>query len=1177
MADIIQLGVQLDDHSVLEKLTSLESVVSKISGKKVELSITAPNIERTTKRIAALNAELQTLNGLLSSTGVGSFSSTMEANAKTIKDAAEGMKDAAKSLGNATKAVNNASNGGGSGGSSGGSGFLGIAGSMLKYQAITFAINKTAEAFTFAFDEMKNVDTEMVNIAKVTRMSAGELEKLEKAAYSLGSQYGRTGSEVLEAQTVFARAGYTDQIVQLAELSLLLQNAGDLEADDAAKFIIATDAAYKLGGSYEELMKVIDGLDNITNKNATDMQKMTDGMTIAGSVFAESGESVQTFAALLGAGTALTQRSGSEIARGLRTILMNLRQIKGETEDGELIDGESIANAAKALKEYAGISTMENGKLRKASDVLEDLAAKWKDLDETQRSAISEAVAGKRQANVLMAIMGNWEMVGKMEEEYANAAGTAAMENAAYMESWAAKIEVVKASWTELVQNIVSSDLFKGFLTEIADILDRINNLIHPQAAADERVATLKQEYDALYGQDGEMQDLLSRESELTDVEKRRLKYLQDQQEARRREIREAQKAEFEAFQKEKGSGKAAGSKTITDANGDQWTAVMWQDEKDLLDVSAALKQINEQFAQTADINAYNNGITALSKKYATLKDELQGYRDAGMDLTPYQEQLLDALTVLDGVMMTAENDADAYTKSMAAYYLTQGQSAQEAANSAKDAAAQIGKVDEAVEELPESKEVEITVFTKLNGAASDFFNLTGDFFSTLFNGPHHAGGTPSAKGGPALVNELGPELISANGMAWIAGGGKPTITMLPKGATVLTANDTRRAFGGSVPAFEGGLAGAGLIDPQEAARKAIEAAQAKGKSTTDYYTETTDKDYSSLHGRNTAVSGKAVGLTGGGDAQYYLNALKAVKAAGLYKPGMTREEVLAVYASMLSSSGPSKPNFKAMEQDLSGVLKNLDLQAELAENQEDYLRAMEVYGDAQNEIAKLIEEYRAAGYADDSNEILTLANKGYSYANKQFKVYDTLRDRLIEALEALTEATEDANELAERREAVEKARETLANAQKQRNVRIFNPITGQWEWVANAEDIAKAEENLKIAEQALQKEEIDQTMKALENASGSDLSDLVLSPAILEKFANGTPEQQAAFISALNGATGGADYMASAEAQTAFNQGNTVNIGEQYNLAGITLTDQMANGMTIAQLLDYLQGLRIM
>lgn len=175
---------------------------------------------------------------------------------------------------------------------------------------------------------------------------------MQRPAYNLASQYGRTADEVLAAATTFARAGYGDQIEALAELSLLTQNVGDVSADTASKFIIAADAAWKLGGNEAKLRGILDGLNQITNKHAVDMAALTEAITVGGSVFAEAGESAQTFVALVGAGVASTQRSGSEIARALRTILMNIRQIRGETEDGELIDGESIANASKALKEY---------------------------------------------------------------------------------------------------------------------------------------------------------------------------------------------------------------------------------------------------------------------------------------------------------------------------------------------------------------------------------------------------------------------------------------------------------------------------------------------------------------------------------------------------------------------------------------------------------------------------------------------------------------------------------------------------------------------------------------------------------------------------------------------------------------------------------------------------------
>lgn len=347
---------------------------------------------------------------------------------------------------------------------------------MFTKLAAVSPIYAAAKAFREALDTMKAVDTELVSIQKVTGYTAQQMDKLSESAYNLASQYGRTADEVLAAATTFARAGYEDQIEALAELSLLTQNVGDVSADTASKFIIAADAAWKLGGNETKLREILDGLNEITNKNAVDMEALTSGITVAGSVFAEAGESVQTFSALVGAGVAATQRSGSEISRALRTIVMNIRQIRGETEDGELIDGESIANASKALKEYAGISTMANGQLRLASDVLDELAEKWENLDTVAQSAISEALAGKRQSNVLMALMGNWETVEQAIVDYANGAGSALEENEYYLNSWEAKSKQLSAAWTEFVSHLVDTGTITGALDTITAAIDFLDS-----------------------------------------------------------------------------------------------------------------------------------------------------------------------------------------------------------------------------------------------------------------------------------------------------------------------------------------------------------------------------------------------------------------------------------------------------------------------------------------------------------------------------------------------------------------------------------------------------------------------------------------------------------------------------------------------------------------------------
>lgn len=347
---------------------------------------------------------------------------------------------------------------------------------MAAWQIFGDLISKVIGSFRDALNTLKDVDTEMVNVQKVTDYSSAQMQALEENAYALASAYGRTADEITAMYTTFARAGYLDdQLDSMTELGTLLANIGDISQDTASKFLLAVDAAWKLNGSESELMTVMDGLNEITNKNAVDMEALTSGITVAGSVFAEAGESVQTFSALVGAGVAATQRSGSEISRGLRTIVMNIRQIKGETEDGELIDGESIAKASNALREYAGISTMANGQLRESSAVLSDLAGKWDTLDTVAQSAIAEALAGKRQANILTALMGNWDTVEKMMQDYADGAGSALRENEIYLDSWEAKSKQLTASWTEFVSHLVETDTIKGALDGVIGLVELLD------------------------------------------------------------------------------------------------------------------------------------------------------------------------------------------------------------------------------------------------------------------------------------------------------------------------------------------------------------------------------------------------------------------------------------------------------------------------------------------------------------------------------------------------------------------------------------------------------------------------------------------------------------------------------------------------------------------------------
>ena len=351
-----------------------------------------------------------------------------------------------------------------------------LTGLVTRFVSLHMLLFRTVSAFRDALKTMKEVDSALVTIQKTTGFTGQQLGRLTNSAYELANAYGRTATEILNAASVYARAGFKDNLDQMTELSALLQNVGDLEGEVASKFLIATNAAWKLNGSYDALMGVIDGLNAQTNQAAVDMEGLTSGITVAGSVFASAGETVQTFAGMLGAGIALTARSGSEVGRGLRTIAMNIRQIKGELEDGEIIDEESISDAAAALHSV-GISVADaNGELRLTSEVLDELAGRWDSLTSAEKSYLAQSLAGKRQANILISLMQNWEEAQRQMELYANGAGSALKENEIYMDSWEAKTKQLSAAWTKFVNNLVDTKLIKNALDALIKLVDLLDS-----------------------------------------------------------------------------------------------------------------------------------------------------------------------------------------------------------------------------------------------------------------------------------------------------------------------------------------------------------------------------------------------------------------------------------------------------------------------------------------------------------------------------------------------------------------------------------------------------------------------------------------------------------------------------------------------------------------------------
>lgn len=170
---------------------------------------------------------------------------------------------------------------------------------------------------------------------------------------------------------------------------------------------------------------------------------------------------------LITAGTEVMPNQASKVARGWRTIGANILKLAQDTDTLEAANGK----VSVALKD-------SNGELRSTFQILQDLYPQWKTLNSEERSALALSLAGKTQTEVFQATMDNFTHAIEANETAMNSQGSAARENAKYLDSIQGRVKAFQSAWEQLSYHIVSSDLIKNVVSLGTKIIKVIDNLV---------------------------------------------------------------------------------------------------------------------------------------------------------------------------------------------------------------------------------------------------------------------------------------------------------------------------------------------------------------------------------------------------------------------------------------------------------------------------------------------------------------------------------------------------------------------------------------------------------------------------------------------------------------------------------------------------------------------------
>ncbi len=137
-------------------------------------------------------------------------------------------------------------------------------------------------------------------------------------------------------------------------------------------------------------------------------------------------------------------------------------------------EGESLNDVEKALNAQGIALRSAMGEWRSFEDVLDEVAAKWKNFNDTQRSQIATAIAGTRQQEIFRSLMNNYDEVGRLAQVAADSTGSASKRMEIYLDSVEAKTNNVKNAWQGFVQSLNQSESYKDMLDIVTNFLEKL-------------------------------------------------------------------------------------------------------------------------------------------------------------------------------------------------------------------------------------------------------------------------------------------------------------------------------------------------------------------------------------------------------------------------------------------------------------------------------------------------------------------------------------------------------------------------------------------------------------------------------------------------------------------------------------------------------------------------------
>ena len=328
----------------------------------------------------------------------------------------------------------------------------------------------------------------MTEVRKVSNETEETYESFQEQTAETAKAIASTNVELLNSSADWLRLGESIQDAsELSKNSAIYVNVGDgIDIDTATKDMITSMKAFDIQA--KDSMQVVDAFNEVGNNFSISsagigevLERSASALAVANNSFAES----IALATATNEQLQNTENAGS----ALKIFSLRLRGAKTEIEEmGESTDGmaESTSKMREQILALTNITgrggfdiLTETGDFKSTAEIAKGLGQAFEVMDDIDRAALLELVAGKNRANAIASLLMNWETIDEVIKSVEESEGSALRENEAIVDSINGRIKILSATAEEFWQQSTSSDGIKLTITMLTELLELLTAITH--------------------------------------------------------------------------------------------------------------------------------------------------------------------------------------------------------------------------------------------------------------------------------------------------------------------------------------------------------------------------------------------------------------------------------------------------------------------------------------------------------------------------------------------------------------------------------------------------------------------------------------------------------------------------------------------------------------------------